>query len=80
MSQHKMDSLMETVTNTGIGFVVSLITWVFVARGYGIPVTWGQNLGITGIFTVVSIVRGYVLRRAFNGRSVWQAIRGKVYG
>jgi N-acyl-L-homoserine lactone synthetase len=65
--QSKIDSFMETVTNTTIGFVVSLITW-------------GQNLGITAIFTVVSVVRGYILRRAFNGRSVWQTIRSKSYG
>ena len=71
-----MDSFMETVTNTAIGFVVSLITWVFVVDAYYIPVTWVQNLGITAIFTVVSVVRGYILRRAFNGRSVWQTIRG----
>ena len=78
--QSKIDSFMETVTNTAIGFVVSLITWVFLADAYDIPVTWGQNLGITAIFTVVSVVRGYILRRAFNGRSVWQTIRSKAYG
>jgi len=32
------------------------------------PFPWfGDNLSIGGIFTVVSIVRSYVLRRVFNG-------------
>lgn len=75
MKQHKMDSLMEAVTNTAVGFIISLITWYFVAEAMDIPVTWSQNLIITGIFTVVSIIRGYVLRRIFNGRTVWQEIK-----
>lgn len=76
MKQSRIDSAMEAVVNTVIGFIVSLITWHFVAMAFGIPMTLGNNLLITGIFTVVSIVRQYVLRRLFNGRSPWQAIRG----
>ena len=75
MKQHRMDSLMEAVTNTALGFVISLITWHFVAAWMGIPMTMAENLLITGIFTVVSIVRGYVLRRAFDGRTIWQEIK-----
>ena len=33
---------------------------------YSHPVSFGQNLQITGIFTVASIARGYFVRRAFN--------------
>lgn len=62
MKQHKMDSLMEAVTNTTVGFFISLITWYFVASAMDIPVTWTQNLIITGIFTVVSVARGYILQ------------------
>ena len=75
MKQGRIDSFFEALTNTAIGFVISLITWVFVARAMNIPVTWSQNLLITGIFTVVSIARGYVLRRIFDGRTVWQEIK-----
>lgn len=66
---------METVTNTAIGFVISLITWQFVAAAFHIPMPLGNNLIITGIFTVVSIVRSYVIRRIFNGKTVWQSIK-----
>jgi hypothetical protein len=75
MKQHKMDSLMEAVTNTSVGFFISLITWYFVASAMDIPVTWTQNLIITGIFTVVSVARGYILRRIFDGRTIWQEIK-----
>lgn len=75
--QSRVDSFMEAVTNTAIGFCVSLVTWIVVAWAYGIPMTWVTNLSITGIFTVVSIARQYVLRRAFNGRSVWATITQK---
>ncbi len=75
-SQSKADSFMEAVTNTAIGFVVSLITWHFVAAWMQIPMTMSKNLIITGVFTIVSIARGYVLRRMFDGRTVWQAIKG----
>lgn len=78
MRQHKMDSLMEAVTNTAVGFIISLITWYFVAKWMGIPMTWTDNLIITGIFTIVSIARGYVLRRIFDGRTIWQEIKYKM--
>ena len=77
MSQSRIDSFMEALTNTAIGFIVSLVTWIVVAWAYGIPMTWATNLSITAIFTVVSIARQYVLRRCFNGRSVWAAITEK---
>ena len=75
MTQSRIDSAMETVTNTTIGFCLSMLTWHVVAWAYGIPMPIIQNLEITGIFTVVSLARQYLLRRAFNGRSVWQSIR-----
>lgn len=77
MTQSRIDSLMESLTNTAIGFFVSLVTWMAVAWAYGIPMTFATNLSITAIFTVVSIIRQYVLRRLFNGRSAWKALTQK---
>lgn len=74
-NQSRMDSFMEAITNTAVGFIVSLVTWVIVAWSMNIPVTWGENFIIVSIFTVVSIIRSYILRRLFNGRSIWQTIR-----
>ena len=75
-NQTRIDSFMESVTNTAIGFVLSFIVWHFTAVLFGIPMSVSTNLQITGIFTAVSIVRQYVLRRIFDGRTPWQSLKG----
>lgn len=49
-----------------IGFVVSLVLTALVLPAYGHAVTFAENVQITAIFTAASIVRGYLVRRAFN--------------
>lgn len=67
MSQSKLSSLTESLLNVGSGFVVSLLLWSFVIVPlYKIEVTMTQNLEITCLFTVISVIRGYVWRRVFN--------------
>ena len=66
MSQSKLSSLAETLISIAIGFVVSLVLTALVMPAYGHHVTFEQNLQITGIFTIASIARGYLVRRAFN--------------
>jgi len=65
MSQSRLSSFAETCLSIAIGFVVSLILTALVLPAYGHAVTFGQNLQITGIFTIASIARGYLVRRAF---------------
>lgn len=66
MKQSKKQSLKETVISTFIGLAVSLITQIVIFPLYGMEVSFNQNIQITIIFTVVSIVRGYLVRRYFN--------------
>lgn len=67
MSQRKAISLLESCTNVGSGFVLSLIVWELVIEPlFGIEKSLAENIGITGIFTVISIARGYIWRRIFN--------------
>jgi hypothetical protein len=68
MTQTRLSSLVEAVFNVAVGFVVSVLITSVVLPAYGHAVTWGDNLQITAIFTVSSIVRSYVLRRLFNSR------------
>lgn len=77
MRQARIDSLMEAVTNTAIGFVVSLATQLVLVRLYHVPISLSTSMQFVGWFTVVSVARQYVLRRLFDGRTVWQSIRGK---
>jgi hypothetical protein len=64
--QKRMHSLVETVFNVTLGFVLSYYVTDVVMPLYGHHVSHAENLQITGIFTIVSLVRSYVVRRMFN--------------
>ena len=67
MTQSRAKSLIESVTNVVIGFVVSLVFWsVFIVPVYNLNVSFVQNIEITLWFTLLAIVRSYVVRRYFN--------------
>lgn len=68
MNQTRIGSLIEACINTAIGFAVSIVLSLIVYPMFGHSFTLAQNVGITVIFTVASIVRSYVVRRWFNAR------------
>lgn len=74
--QSRLDSIMESLVNVVIGLIVSTIAnhWVLPAI-LGVSMSLKQNIAISLVFTAISIARSYLLRRAFNGRSVWQSLK-----
>ena len=64
--QTKKMSLIETVSSVIIGFIVALISQLIIFPVFGIEVTLTENLLIGAFFTIVSIIRGYYVRRFFN--------------
>lgn len=66
MSQTKKQSVIESITQTLIGLGTSIAVQLIIYPLMGIPVSFKQNLIITAIFFVVSIIRGYLVRRFFN--------------
>ncbi len=64
--QKRRHSLLESFLNVSIGFFIALMTQIIVFPWFGIAVGLHENIRISVIFTVVSIVRSYVLRRVFN--------------
>lgn len=66
MSQTRLGSLVEVTTNIAIGYFVALATQLTVFPMFGMTLSLGDNVAIGAIFTVVSIVRSYVVRRVFN--------------
>lgn len=64
--QTRTISLIESITNVSVGFLVALCTQLVVFPAMGISVSVSDNLTISAIFTGVSVVRGYILRRLFN--------------
>lgn len=66
MSQTRKGSMAESAVSVAIGFVVSMVITALVFPLYGMPITTSHNVQITAIFTVASLLRSYVVRRAFN--------------
>lgn len=64
--QKKTHSFIEVCINTGIGYFVALATQIIIFPWFDIDVTYGQQFLIGMIFTIVSIIRGYFVRRLFN--------------
>lgn len=64
--QSKTHSLIESIANTVSGFLISVLIGEISYAYYGIPVSTAQNLELTLIFTVASIIRSYAFRRLFN--------------
>ena len=67
--QSKLESLYEAVINTFIGFVIAFISQLIIFPIVGIDVTLGRNFILTVLFTLVSIIRTYIIRRYFNKKS-----------
>ena len=68
MTQSRRASLLESAANIAIGYGVAVAAQVMIFPLFGIYVPLGDNLIIGALFTVVSLVRSYCLRRFFNKR------------
>lgn len=66
MTQSRTRSALETAANVTIGYVVAIAAQVLIFPLFGIHESLGKNMTIGVAFTVISIVRSYCLRRAFN--------------
>lgn len=67
--QTKKHSLLESLLNTLVGFLISLLVQLLIYPMLNIPVTLFENVIITSVFTIVSIIRGYIIRRYFNSKT-----------
>lgn len=68
MNQTRLGSLIEVCLNILIGFSINWIANIYILPLYGFAITGGQAFSMGLIFTVISVVRGYVIRRWFNAR------------
>ena len=75
MKQSKAMSLVESLFNVAIGYIVAVVTQIAVFPLFGLEVSLSDNLAIGGLFTVVSIVRSYAVRRLFEAIRV-RALQG----
>ena len=64
--QSRRMALVEAVTNVVVGYFLAVLVQLLAFPAFGIRVSLGQNLAIGMVVTVVSIFRGYMLRRLFE--------------
>jgi hypothetical protein len=65
--QTKLGSFVEAWANIAVGFGINYCANLLVLPLFGLNVTPSDAFGIGVIFTVISLVRSYILRRWFNG-------------
>ena len=66
MTQSRRMSLVEAATNVIVGYWLAVLTQILVFPWFDLPISLGENLALSGIFTAISLVRGYALRRLFT--------------
>lgn len=64
--QSKTMSLIEITSSTLFGYLVALIATAIILPLFGFQSSLSQNIQISALFTIISIVRGYIFRRIFN--------------
>ena len=77
--QSKKMSFVEALTNTLVGLLLAFVVNAVLMYWTGVTATWQQNALIVAGHTIVSVVRGYMVRRLFNGawRLWWNRLRCK---
>jgi hypothetical protein len=66
MKQSRIESLVESICNIIIGYSVALAAQMVIFPLFEIHITHGEHAMIGVLFTVVSLVRSYFIRRLFN--------------
>jgi hypothetical protein len=66
VSQSRLHSLVEAWANVLVGYGVAVAANLVVLPAFGYAVTVSHAAGMGLLFTVISLVRSYALRRAFN--------------
>ena len=66
--QTKKQSFIESLTSVFVGWLIGVILNMLVLPIFDYNITVIDSLWVSLIFTVVSVIRGYVIRRFFNSK------------
>jgi hypothetical protein len=66
MSQTRKRSALEALAQIAVGYLVSVCGNILFLPMFGLNPSVADSLGIGIVFSAISLVRGYVLRRMFN--------------
>jgi hypothetical protein len=67
MAQTRLGSIAEAWANIAVGFTINYCANLLIFPLFGMHISLSNNLLMGLIYTVISLVRSYVLRRWFNG-------------
>ena len=66
--QTKKWSMIETLVSVGVGWLIGVILNLTILPLFDYNITVVDSLWVSLIFTVVSVIRSYVIRRTFNSK------------
>ena len=67
--QTKRQSIIESLVNISIGYAVAIFSQLLIFPLFHIHLPLHDNLLIGAYFTLISLVRSYLVRRLFNRQS-----------
>ncbi|MCM0035905.1 MAG: hypothetical protein NBV66_08965 [Burkholderiaceae bacterium] len=68
MSQSRLGSFIEALINVAIGFSINFLANLLIFPLFGFHITLGENFVMGILYTAISVVRSYTIRRWFNAR------------
>lgn len=66
MKQSRLMSALEASANVAVGYGVSVAANLVVLPAFGYPIHAGAAAAIGLVFTLISLVRSFILRRLFE--------------
>jgi hypothetical protein len=60
-------SMLEAIANVAVGYGIAVATQAVVFPLFGLHASLSDNLLLGAIFSIVSILRSFLLRRLFEG-------------
>lgn len=66
MPQSRTMSLVEAMANVVVGYVLAIVTQMIVFPWFGLEAALTEHLTIGAAFVIISLARGYILRRIFE--------------
>ncbi len=68
MPQSRLSSFIEAWINVVIGFGINFVANLLILPLFGFHITLSENLVIGILYTAISVMRSYCIRRWFNAR------------
>jgi hypothetical protein len=66
LTQSRTMSFIEAITNVVAGYFIALLMQTLLFAVLGVYLSITENASIAAVFTIVSIVRSYCIRRLFE--------------